>query len=237
MRLFIVTIVVVVASHASDATAQSWRKFQGGAYLHYELTGWSAIEEEPMTTPRSTELVLAGARLHGFVARNKHVAYHIGMDLFAGSTIRESGFAYDVALFPIGAMLRLGTTSVIGLAAGIGANGAMGTLDDAVVLPVEMVAELGLHKRVRLLGRARVSFLGKTGGARQSGAPSLPAGDELEAMLGLRFGKGERKYRAAYGFGYFLAASYREQQDAKLVGVTIGFSIDMASDPRGSGDW
>ena len=229
MRALVILALLAGTAHAD----RGWRKLQGGAFLHYELTGWSAFEHDAMTPPRSTELVLAGARLHGFLARNKRIAYHIGMDLFAGSTIREAGFAYDVALFPVGAMLRLGKSSFVGLSAGIGANGAVGTLDDAVVLPVDAVMEFGT--KVRLLSRARVSFLGATGGSRQSSAPSLPVGDEFEAMLGLRIGKHDSEYGGVWGFGYFLAASYREQADAKFVGVTIGYSIDLGS--RGRADF
>jgi hypothetical protein len=229
-----VLVVVAILACAADANAQSWRKAQGGAILHYELSGWSAVEKDAMREPKSTELVLAGARLHGFVARNRRVAYHIGLDLFAGSTIRDAGFAYDVALFPAGVMLRMGKTAIAGVSVGIGANGAIGTLDDAVVFPVDAVLEFG--NRVRVLSRARVSFLGATSGLRQSRAPSLPIGDEFEAMVGVRVGKHEVKYRAAYGFGYFVGVSYREQADAHFLGATIGFSIDMASHRRSTDD-
>jgi hypothetical protein len=230
MRALILLVLL-----AGTAEAQSWRKAQGGAFLHYELSGWSAVEKDAMREPGSTELVLAGARLHGFVARNKRLAYHIGLSLFAGSTIRDAGFAYDVALLPAGVMLRMGKTAVAGVAVGIGANGAMGTLDDAVVFPVDATIEFG--NKVRVLSRARVSFLGATSGLRQSASPSLPIGDEFEAMLGLRVGKHEMKWKAAYGFGYFLGVAYREQADARFVGVTIGYSIDMASAKRDNDDW
>jgi hypothetical protein len=221
-----ILLALFAVTGAREASAQSWRRLQGGSYLHYELGGWSAVDDTDAAGP--TELVLAGARLGGFVARNRRVAYHIGLHLFAGSTLRAPGFAYDVALFPAGAVLRLGATSILGVAVGVGASGAIGTLDDAVTLPIDALAEFG--DRVRVISRARVAFLGATA-ARQGGAPSLPAGDEFEAMLGLRIGKHERRFRAAYGFGYFIAASYREQLGARFIGITIGYSIDVASHP------
>jgi hypothetical protein len=222
-------------SLARPAIADKWSdradRFHGGAFLHYELTTLTSIEPDVSDEPdamagRFTDLALAGVRLHGFLSRNSRVAYHVGFDGAAGSSIRRAGFAYDVALFPIGAVLRLGETSIIGVGAGIGLSGAVGTLDDAVTLPLEALAEIG-GGRLRLLARGRASFVAKAD-ARQGGAASTQRVDELEAMLGLRIGRHYDSFGFPSGNGYFVAVSYRELEGAQLAGITLGYSIDLA---------
>lgn len=225
--------VGIVAAGAGDADADRWSRamdrLQGGAWLHYELTGLTVVDDdarEGAAEPGARELVLAGVRLHGFLSTNASVAYHVGLDLAAGGTIRGGGFAYDVALFPIGVVVRAGKTSIVGLGAGVGAIGATGTLDDAVTLPVEAVAEIG-GGRVRLLARARAAYVAGADG-RQQGAPSLAFADELDAMLGLRIGRHHDDFGFPTGNGYFVGASYRELAGARFAGLTIGYSIDLA---------
>ena len=197
---------------------------QGGAYLHYELTSATKVDGEG----RPQDLVLAGARLHGFVGGGKTVGLHAGIDLAAGSTLRGAGFAYDVALFPIGVAVRFGKTSVLALGGGVGAMGAVGTLDDAVTLPVEATLEAG--GGWRLLARVRTSYIAGAGD-RHDGAPSIPFADELDAMVGLRFGHHYEEYGYPSGNGYFVGVTYRELLDAHWVGAAIGYSIDLGT-PR-----
>ena len=83
---------------------------------------------------------------------------------------------------------------------------------------------------MRLLARARAAYVAGAGG-RQNGAPSLAFADELDAMLGLRVGRVYRDHGYPTANGYFVAASYRELAGARYVGLTIGYSIDMAT-PR-----
>jgi len=200
------------------------RKAQGGAYLHYELA--SSTKVDAFENPR--DLVLAGARLHGFVSLNKSVAYHGGIDLAAGSTLRGAGFAYDVALFPVGVAVRFGQSSFLALGTGVGAMGAVGTIDDAVTFPVEATLEAG--GRVRLLARARAAWV-RGADSRHDGAPSLPFADELDTMIGIRLGHHYEDYGYPSGNGYFVGVTYRELLDAHWVGATIGYSIDLGT-PR-----
>jgi hypothetical protein len=219
--------LLVLLALAAPAHARNWNRIidelQAGAYLHYEVSGLTAIDDTPMADPH--ELVLAGARLHGFIG-GATVAYFGGLDLAAGSTVRDGGFAYDVAFLPLGIALRLGKTGFVGVETGVAASGAVGTLDDAVLLPIEAVAEIG--RGVRLLARARISYVAGAD-SRQSAAPSVSFADEFEAMLGLRVGSGEEIEGFPFGDGYFVAASYREMAHTKFAGVTFGFSIDLAT--------
>ena len=231
--------VGALAAAAPTAEAQRWRRYaeelQGGALLHYELTGLALVDDREAIAragepPRADGLVLAGARLRGFVGANASVAYHVGLDFGLGSTVRAGGFAYDVALFPAGVVVRVGETSIAGVGVGVGASGAVGTLDDAVTLPVEAFAELG-GGRYRVLARARAAYVAGAP-SRQSAAPSAPFADELDATLGLRRGRHYGSHGFPTGNGYFLGVSYRELAGARYVGLTLGYSIDMATPRR-----
>jgi len=217
--------LLVVTLLAGTAHARDWQglldRIQGGSTLHYELTGLSDIDD--MATGPD-QLVLAGARLHGFISTSRRWAFQGGIDLALGATIQRGGFAYDVALLPVGFVLRLGATSFVGVAGGIGALGATPTADDAMTLPLEAALELG--SGVRVLGRARYSYLAFSGTGGASDAI-------LEGMLGLRIGHHYEDFGFPSGNGYFVAASYREQAGERMVGLTIGYSIDLAT-PRHS---
>jgi hypothetical protein len=214
-------LVVVAASKAAHAQPD----FDGAAQLHYELQGLHAYEHDTMELPTARDFVLAGARLHGFLG-GKSLGYHIGLDLAAGGTMHGGGFAYDVALFPVGVALRFADTSFITLGAGVGASGATATIDDAATFPVEARFEIG--RGIRVLGRARATFVAASD-SRQDGARFA---DELEAMLALRIGRAYTDWGFPTGNGYFVGATYREAQGAKFAGLVIGYSIDMGSPRR-----
>ena len=221
-------VVLVALAGAADARPD-WRHLRGGAWLHYELSDVALADEGPRPAP-VTNLLLAGARLHGYVGTGSTVAYHVGLDLAAGSTLDRAGFAYDVALFPVGVAVRATGSSFLALGAGVGAMGAVGTLDDAVTLPLELTAELG-GGRLRVLARGRVAYVA---GApdRHDGAPSLPFADELDAMLGVRIGHHYTDYGFPSGNGYFVGAAYRELLGSRYLGVVIGYSIDLGTRRR-----
>lgn len=229
-------IVVLVVVLASTAHADRWRRamdrWQGGAWLHYELTGMQRVGDAfDCDACAAEDLVLAGARLHGFLGANASIAYHLGVDIALGSTVRDAGFAYDLALFPVGILVRAGKTSIVGFGAGIGGMGGIGTIDDALTFPVEMTAEIGIGRRVRVLSRARVTS-NAFAPTRQSAASSIAFADELDAMLGLRIGRYYDDYGFPSGNGYFVGVSYRELAGGSMLGLTIGYSIDLAMPRR-----
>ena len=224
--------LLILAILTSRADARDWEsladKIQAGAWAHYELSQVHAIDDGAM--PRSvTDLTLVGFRLHGFVGRHR-VGWHVGIDGAAGATEGRAGFAYDVAFLPIGVAFRWGDTQMIGIGTGIGAMGAVGTLDDAVTFPIEAFAELALGSHVRILARARMSYLSGAGD-RERGSPTISFADEVDGMLGLRIGHVYSEYLPA-GNGYFVGAAYREMLGAKFVGLVIGYSIDLAYPSR-----
>jgi hypothetical protein len=223
MRALAMFVVVVLAT-SNTAHAQMPDSF--GSWMHYELQGLHAVDES-MTS--STELVLAGARVGGFIGKRR-IAYAASFDFAFGSTIGKSGFMWEVGLLPLGFALRPSERSVIAFATGIAGTGAVGTLDDAVALPLELTAEATAGP-LRFLARGRVSFLGASD-ARQNGSPTVTWADELDAMVGIRLGPRYHKFHLASGNGYFLGVSYREMEGAKFFGLVIGHSVDMGSQMR-----
>ena len=214
--------IAMVVAAARSASAQP--DFDGGAQLHYELQGLHDYAHDTMDVPQARDIVMAGARLHGFIG-TKTLGYHVGLDLAAGGTINGGGFAYDVAIFPAGIALRFAETSFLTLGVGVGASGATGTMDDAATFPVEARFEVG--RGIRVLGRARATFLAAADN-RQDGSRFA---DELEAMLAVRLGRAYTDWGFPTGNGYFIGATYREALGAKFAGAVIGYSIDMGS-PR-----
>jgi hypothetical protein len=198
---------------------------QGAAWMHYELTYAHEVDGDA----HPTDFILASARLHGFVGEGANVGFHAGFDLAGGSTLAHAGFAYDVALLPIGVGVRGPRNSFIALGTGVEWMGAVGALDDATLLPVELTFEYG--GGVRLLGRARIGWVAGADG-RHDGARDLPFTDELDAMLGVRLGKAYDDYGFPSGNGYFIGAAYRELLGARFVGVTLGYAIDIGSKRR-----
>jgi len=220
-------MILVLA--ARSASANPLDTFQGGTWLHYEVTGLHGIEDA-RGSAGAQDLVLAGFRLHGFAGISDTVSLHIGIDAAAGGAMNGGGFAYDVALFPAGIAVRLGDTNVIALGIGIGASGATSVLDDAMTMPLELNVELG-GGPVRFLARGRVSYVGYSD-SRQDGAPSMAFGDELDATVGVRVGYHYNEWNMSSGNGYFLGASYREMAGTRFVGLVLGYSIDAATERK-----
>lgn len=225
LAIAVVVGLAIVVGFTGTAHA-GWRDFQdaqGGADLHYELSGFHTKDE---MTGGPRDFVLAGARLHGFVG-SERLGYHVGLDLAAGGTVDGGGFAYDVSIFPVGIALRLFDTSWVTVGAGMGANGATGAMDDATTLPLEARFEVG--RGIRVLGRARATYLFATNHVREGGARFA---DELEAMLAVRLGTAYNDYGFPTGNGYFVGATYKEALGAQFFGAVIGYSIDMGTRRR-----
>jgi hypothetical protein len=183
------------------------RDRQGNAWAHDELTASHDVDPpaaaQASPSPlRFSELVLAGTRVNGLLGTERY-GYHIGADLSFGSTLRAGGFAYDLALFPLGGGLRLGATSAV------------------------MVGEFDAG-RAGILTRARITYVAAAA-ARDRGSRTLSFADEAEAMLALRIGHHYESHGYPTGNGYFAGVAYRELSGARFLGLTIGYSLDVAT--------
>lgn len=227
--------LAALAALATPAQARpDLDSLRGGALLHLDVSyvhREDALPTEPDVPPpplgADRGLALAGVRLRGFLSKGFPIGYLIGLDLQGGSTVR-GGFAYRADLYLLGAGARLGRIGVVGIGTGVGASGAVGTLDDGVELPVDAFFELGLGSRLRVVAHARAAWLG---GAprRERGSRTVPWTDEVDGMVGLRVGRRYRDFDFPSGNGYFLGVAYREAEGARYVGATLGYSVDLGT--------
>jgi len=192
----------------------------------YGLVVLHDVEPGP-TPPAFGDLAVFAISVHGLLQVHRALYADIAWDVQLGSTLGRGGFAYDVSALPIGVGVRLAEDSAIGIAAGLGANGAVGTLDDAVTLPIELYADLAVHRRLRILARLRTSFVAAAPG-RDLGAPSLPSsrlGDELDAMLAVRIRHRLTKSVERADAGPIVGVAYREWLGARFCGVVLGIGL------------
>jgi len=82
----------------------------------------------------------------------------------------------------------------------------IGTIDDAVTIPLELVSELG-GRRARVLARARIAYVTAADG-RHDEPEGFPVAND-----------------------YFAGGAVRELAGARCIGLTIGYSIDIATAP------
>ncbi len=212
----LVLVSTVGTAHAGldDWTGAAWAQYEA-SYVHRRGDG------------DLDGLGLAGLRLRGFVGRKAPVGYLIGLDLQAGAT-NPGGFAYQVDLYLAGVGVRLGKVGALGLGTGVGGAGATGTLDDAVVLPVEAFVNLDLGSRVRLMARGRITWLAAASD-REHGSPTIGWADELDATVALRLGRRYRDFGFPSGNGYFAGVAYRESLGTRFIGAVVGYSLDVGT--------
>lgn len=224
MRSVLVLIALAGVAHADDVLDPGLpsRSLQLSFTLlqHFaDMRPVTAAPTAPTPAPSITQLGLAGVRL-GFIAGEHTVGEHVAMDLALGGQIgRHGGVAYDAALLPLGLGVALGPDSFIGLATGVALMGGTGSLDDAVLVPIQLEIEYGVTYHLTV--RARDSFVFGADG-RKDGAPSLPFGDELEGMVGVRIGKSETTHAP---MGYFLGVAYKEMLGTRYIGLALGWAV------------
>ncbi|MEZ4367555.1 MAG: hypothetical protein R2939_14950 [Kofleriaceae bacterium] len=212
--------LVAIAVRTGPAAAEL-----GGAVMaHYEgsYVQTGVLDDDDDAAPRG--LGLARLRLRGVGPWRRGPT--LGFELGVGST-RPGGFAYEAALYPLGLGAQLGEAGSVGVVVGIGASGAVGTVDDAALVPVSWWIELPLGRRLRVLGHGRLAWV-LSSDARDGGSPTVGAVDELEAMVALRVGRTYQDSRARSGNGWFVGGAYREAEGHRFVGAVLGYSIDLA---------
>jgi hypothetical protein len=164
--------------------------------------------------------VLAGLRSRHMFGRS--LAWCTGFDGAIGGA--DSGVAYEAEIYPAGVALALGDEQYASICSGAGLSGISGSLPFAFQFPVELATELQLGP-VRVIAWARVRWIAGEEG-RQDGADLIDFADEIDALVGLRFGRNARFWdRVTAGHGAFVGVHYRELGGAQFAGVTLGLSL------------
>jgi hypothetical protein len=214
-----------IAALAGSAHADPIGKIDGALSLEYEAGHVHTVDHRE-EDPGPDGLALAGVRIRVQIGRS-WIGYRAGIDLRLGATV-PFGFAYDVDLYFLGVGARLGTWSRFGVTAGVGASGATGTVDDAAQFPVEASLELALGDRLRVIARGRIAWIAAAP-ERRDGSRTITFADELEASLAFRLGHRYTDWGYPTGNGWFVGASYRESEGARMIGGMIGHSIDAGT--------
>jgi hypothetical protein len=180
-------------------------------------TVFDAHHGSPAPTIGNVSMVMAHVQAS---SGGPSIRYFFGFDFGIGATAADAGFGYDAQLLPFGLGLQLGTpkrTAFVGVAAGIGASGALSSLPSAAFLPVQLAGVFRLTTGSNLQLRVRdATMLNRT--SRDRGAPSAPFGDELDGMIALQLSGREN-----YIEGYYYGVAYRELEGGRFVGVVFGW--------------
>lgn len=220
-------LVIAALLASSDVAAGGFDDLEGIGWAQYDA---SYVGRQ--TAADRQGLGLAGLRIGALLCPDLPVGYVLGLDLHAGATV-PAGFAYQADLYLLGLGLRLGSTGALTFATGVGASGATGTMDDAIELPIEANLQVGLGAHLRLMARAKATWLGASA-ARQGGTPTVGwHADELEGTVAVRLGRSYRRYDFPSGNGYFAGVAYREAGGLRFVGAVIGYGVNVASHDHG----
>ncbi len=155
------------------------------------------------------------------------VGYAGGLDLRAGASY-PGGFAWSTALFPLGLSGRLGDHGLWGVVGGVAGAGITGRLDAALAVPAE--AYLAVRAgRFGVSAWVRPTWIA-VGASRRDGATSLGAVDELYAGIRVRLGRSYHRWGFRSGNGYHLGLTWSELAGTRLLGVTVGYDLDVTSE-------
>ncbi len=159
------------------------------------------------------QLVLATV---GFALVVNHYAASVETSLGAALG-RRGGAAYGLSVLPVGLAFAFGADSYVSLTTGIALQGAMGSLDDGVLVPVEATLAVG-ERSVHVLTRIRGSYAFGRGDGSVLGEQT-----ELSAFAGVEWHIQENATDS--GGGPFLGVTYQNWLGAHYVGFALGLAI------------
>jgi glyoxylase-like metal-dependent hydrolase (beta-lactamase superfamily II) len=201
----------------------------GGPLARADVARWAATADEP-SAPRMASLELgvagelgrAGAPdgLSGVLRARFGLAqplgYYGGFDLRGGGA---GGADLEADADALGLALRTPGGAFLGIAGGLGYRSFAGS--GTARIPLELAAELPAGP-LHLL--ARIGLAWQLGGAADP-RPAFGNADELTALLGIRLGRDRTWLRVRAGEGPYLAATYRDLDGTRLVGLALGVQL------------
>ena len=222
--LVVVAIAITLAATSRPARAQfgGWR---GGASLALD-TSYQRVDDAGLGEER-VQMGTMGVNLRAMAMQGFWLLYAAGLDFHFGAS-DPRGFVYEADLYPLGTGFLIGANAKVGVRAGIGLSGNTDYLPLSTQFPIELAVEFDLHRRVRVAGFARATWV--TDNQREHGTVNFDFTDEASAGISLRWGK--RYYphdnTLSAGNGYFLGAMYQEQNGSTIIGAVFGYSLNVS---------
>jgi hypothetical protein len=217
-RAMLALAVVALARPAAAETPYAWSFELDGRYERYR---------EASDTDGLHDVIMAGLGARGAVG-SAALGLAAGLDVHVGAGV-QGGFAYDIALYPLGIAAPIRFPVRCHLLAGAGTSGVTEHLPATATFPVELALQADVGWNWWLGAWFRPSWV--TASARRDGAELLDFADELEIGVALRLGKGGESYRTRWGNGLFVGAYHAERLGTSVLGFMIGHALDAYSVP------
>jgi hypothetical protein len=228
----LIPILLVLTGCASAFERMDFRRWRWAVDLDMSARYASNVEHwrdtSTATTP-ATPIVHQGTgrlELRGLAGR-KWWSLALGVDVELGFEV-PGAFVYGVHLMPVGAALRLGRRTWLGVMGGAGLGGVTERVPFAGEFPVEAFFSMDLGRWVRFMASGRATWIAGAA-SRDSGSMTLPFADEAEAGAGFAFGKAHDEYEARWSDGTYVGLFAREQEGGRIIGIVLAIPMDGAS--------
>lgn len=147
----------------------------------------------------------------------------------------QGGFAYRFALLPLGITFHDKHHLVsVGVSSGLQLQGVTEHQPFGVQAPVRAALILNLGEHLRINAWASNEFSLSEG--RKNGSSEAFFGDEMQAGLSIRIGRGGEKGGSRngveYGSGYFVGGLFSERLGSKFWGLALGHGMHMNGSGR-----
>lgn len=200
---------------------------QGGVDLKIDTIVERADQPEARSGLRDVQV--AGLSIEAYGGTSDYFGAFLYLDAHFGAGY-QGGFAYRFALLPIGLTLHDKNRVVsLGISGGIQLHGVTEHTPFGVQAPIRAAAILNLGSHLHLNLWASNEFA--LSDARKQGSDAAFIGDELQAGVSIRIGKGGekggRRNGVKFGSGYFVSALYAERLGTKFYGLGIGHGMHM----------
>ena len=205
-----------------DAYAQ-----QGGVDLKIDTIVERASAPEQRSGLRDVQV--AGLSIEAYGGTRDYFGAFLYLDAHFGGGY-QGGFAYRFALLPLGITVHDKNNVVrVGISGGVQLQGVTEHTPFGVLVPIRAAAIFNLGKRVHLNLWASNDFA--IADQRKQGSDSALIGDEMQAGVSIRLGKGGEqggsRSDVTYGSGYFVSGLFAERLGSKFWGLGFGHGMHM----------
>jgi hypothetical protein len=190
--------------------------------------------EDPEQVAGLRDAQSAGLSVEAYGGTRDYFGAFIYVDAHFGGGY-QGGFAYRFALLPVGITVHDKNHVVtLGVSGGLQLQGVTEHQAFGVQAPIRAAAIFNLGSHLHLHAWASNDFA--LGTDRREGSETALFGDEMQAGVSLRIGKGGKdgghRSSVKYGSGYFVSGLFAERFGTRFWGIGIGHGMHM----NGSGE-